>query len=252
MKDISVILSVDDHHLNELSLSWQTWFKFKSKEFNSFKEFVIMFDKTQLNENDNRFDFLRGYNVKLVPWPDKNELFLDQRSKMLTSLVYAPYFVETDWYIKIDTDTIASNNKKWIFDDWFTGEYKFISNPWGYTKPSNAIQILDDWGDNVDDLSKHDRLNFPFEDNSKRVCHKRIISWLFVCDTDWSTYAAKLAEKYYGESILPIPSQDTYLYYIAERTKQKYKRVKFKKFGWHHISRYKKLKDRYREIMNNA
>lgn len=251
MKDISVILSIDDHHLDELALSWQTWFKFKSREFNNFKKFIIMFDSEELSEDDNRLDFLRGHNVQLVPWPDRANIFPTQRAKMLTSLVYAPYHVETDWYIKIDTDAMASNNKKWIFDDWFTGEYKFISNPWGYTKPSTAIHTLDEWADNIDSLSKYDRLDFPFNEEDKRVCHKRIISWLFVCDTDWSTYAAKIAEKYYGDKFLPIPSQDTYLYYIAERTKQKYKRVKFKKFGWHHISRYRKLKDKYKEIMSN-
>jgi hypothetical protein len=227
---ITVITAVDDEHINELAKTFPTWIKYK--KLNEFPIQVI-YDADQLNESDPRFDFLKEYKVKLIPWTGS---YFTQREKMLTALTLVPSDeCRTDWYLKIDTDTTALNDSKWFDYTWLEKDYVFISNPWGSTKPANAIELLDNWAEKQFS-GKFKRLNLPYKPEDKSIRHNRIISWLFLCKTNWS---ADMAQYCAGKlpSISNTPrkvSQDTYLWYMAEATGAKYKTFKFKTKGWTH------------------
>jgi hypothetical protein len=247
LSEITTIIAVDDHHLNELSYSFLTWKKYKKEILDS--NFLIIYDEDQVKVNDKRFSIFNGLKVNFIPWNDKEYIYNDQREKMLTSLIVAPNYVKTKWYIKIDTDAIAVNNKRWIYDDWFYGDYIFISNPWGYTKPPNAIEIMDDWGDKIDKIKNFKRLEIHPKPGSDIVSHHRIISWIFVCLTEWTQEMSSFCKKENGTYKLPIPSQDTYLVYLAQRLGLNYKKVSFKKFGFDHLPFFHRMKKKCLEIL---
>ncbi len=227
---ITVLTAIDDEHVNELQKTFPTWIKYK--KLNEFP-ISIIYDADQLSETDSRLDFLKEYKVTFIPWTGK---YASQREKMLTALTLVPANdIKTDWYLKIDTDTTATNNDKWFDYSWLKKDYVFISQPWKSTKPANAIKLLDDWS-TKQFSGKFKKLDLPFDPNEKSIRHNRIISWLFLCNTKWS---ADMAQFCAGTlpSISDIKrrvSQDTYLWYMAEITGKKYKTFNFKSKGWIH------------------
>jgi hypothetical protein len=156
---------------------------------------------------------------------------------MLSAFVSIPSrYVTTPWFLKLDTDTYAINDYSWIDESWFDQDVCFISNPWGYTKPANSIDILDTWGDTIDDLKNKDRLNIHLLNNELKLYHPRIISWLYFCRTEWMEKVSSYTRINNSDFCkLPVPSQDTYCFYCAERRKDKYIKIKFKRRGWVHI-----------------
>jgi len=173
-------------------------------------------------------DFLEHPNMRSYAWNYDG----DQRRKMLASFVLlAPRVVQTPWFLKLDTDVIATQaNASWCSEDLIAGSPAFVSNPWGYTKPATAINTLDDWGDTVPELAKFGRLKLPFDPTATLVkTPGRIISWCFFGRTDWCSWAAGLCN-----CNLPVPSHDTYLWYVARRSDAKFTTVKMTTFGWSH------------------
>lgn len=244
-KDITILLSVDDHHLNELTHSYKTWIKFK----NEIKDMscYIMYDSSQISDKDKRFNNI-GIS-RLIPWDDKNNLYTSQREKMLTALVFGMGEIQTPWFLKIDTDAIATNTDKWMSEDWFDDSV-FISNPWGYTKPADAIPILDKWANEVLYFKDTVPLNLFPNEGSNIIKHKRIISWMFFGQTEWGKEVLRISPRINGQLKLPFPSQDTYLFYVAKRKNKNYKRIKFKKLGWDHVSRFRRLKEKCKGLLD--
>lgn len=254
MKNLTISLAVDDKHLTELTYSFRTWNKFYPQFFSE-HPYCIVYDEEQVKDTDARFGIFKGLKYEMFPWKNFDNLYVDQREKMLTSLIAAPAeYIKTKWYLKIDTDTIATNNRQWIFDEWFedgknvNDQNMFISNPWRYTKPPDAIDIMDEWSDRFSDVKNYyPRLNIHPNPGASSVSHKRIISWIMFARTEWTKYISSFAKTKNGSYKLPIPSQDTYLIYFAQRMKFNYKYVRFKKFGWDHL-RFRSLKEKYMEI----
>jgi len=210
LNDITLVIAIDKRHLEELSYTWPTWMKFKP-ELRDMKK-IIIYDCKQLQLKD--LNIFNGYDVRLIPWHIDG---VDQREKMLTSLVRIPAReVTTKWYLKLDVDTIATASGKWIKDEWFepyNGKLPvYISHRWTFSKPANVLQVLDNWADKIDPLNKFPRLDIPFDPNSSRVTSKRIISWCFFGLTEWTRFVDSLCQPK-----LPVPSQDTLMYYCATR-----------------------------------
>lgn len=170
-----------------------------------------------------------------------------QRERMLAALtLQAPQYIRTKYLLKLDTDAICTSPQVGFpRNEWFEGDPVYVASGWSYSKPADAIQRLDDWADTVPELASYPRLNIPFDPASSRVAHKRCISWLYFGRTDWHQWAARIL----GER-LPVPSHDTCLHFLAERTKQFYRHVRFSKLGWHHIGRGgKRLEQAVKEVL---
>ena len=160
---------------------------------------------------------------------------------MLTALVSVPRVcVGTPWYLQIDTDAYAYNEDSWINEEWFDSDYKFVANPWNYSKPANSIEVMDDWADNIVGLKHNPRLNYPYKEGPSRIGHKRIASWIIFCKTQWCNDMANLISKDTYMK-MPVPSQDTYFCYCADRRKDPFLRYKFKRYGWTNTSNHRKL-----------
>lgn len=237
--DVTVVVAVDNVHFNELVKTLPTWLKHKN--INQFK-FLVIVDADEVNMNDARFKIFEGLEVKYVSIDNKLGLYKSQREKMLTALATLPgKYVDTKWYLKIDTDCIAINGDKWFDKTWLKKDYVFISNPWHKTKPKNAIQLLDEWSQKKFN-GTYAPLNLPIDEENNCVRHKRIISWLFFCNTEWSqiiTAPCVVENDYYKLPSISDKeykvSQDTFLWYMAEIGKYRYKIFNFKSKGWRHI-----------------
>lgn len=244
METITVVIAVDNEHLDELQKTLPTWVE--HKDFKKYP-FLVIYDADQVALTDPRFDILKDFNANYVKWSDPDKIYNTQREKMLTALTVLPgLYVKTPWYLKIDTDCTATNNDKWYDESWLKKDYVFITNPWGYTKPANSIELLDNWADDYFD-GTYKPLNLPYNPEDNKVKHKRIISWLFLCKTEWSYEVAhnfiQNEDKPDDPVIFKLPSisdkeykvsQDTILWYMAAIQKDKYKLFNFKDKGWKH------------------
>lgn len=233
--DITIVLAIDNQHLDELLISMPTWIKYKG--FDKYP-FLVIYDAAQVHPADDRFEIFKNMNVEYVAWKDPLSAYSTQREKMLTALTVMPgLHVKTPWYLKIDTDCLATDDQKWFDESWLQKNYVFISNPWGTTKPANAIELLDTWAGKKLGTAP---LNLPYDPAANKIKHKRIISWLFLCKTEWSR---EVAEYFNDGGIYKLPSissteyrvsQDTVLWYLAEAQKKRYKVFQFKDKGWKH------------------
>lgn len=231
--DFTIVTAIDAHHLNELEKVYPDWVEYK-KEFRT-SPMVIIYDTAQVSLEDPRLNQFRRSGVTFVPWSVPDGFYPSQREKMLTALTVLPSrHVNTEWYLKIDTDTVALNNSNWVPSIADYGrDTAFISNSWGYTKPADAIQRLDNWADKKDYFLNTPRLDLPFDKSSNKIKHSRIISWLFFARTAWSATVSETFRTSDGYR-LPFPSQDTCLWYCAKRKGIDYKTFRFKDRGWDH------------------
>lgn len=237
LNDITLILVVDARHLNELKYTWPTWMKFKPELVDIKK--IVVYDKTQLTLD--KLTIFNGYDVRLIPW---NIEGVDQREKMLTAFVKVPATeVDTKWYLKLDADTIATGPGKLLDEQWFKNDPVYIGQRWTFSKPADVLYRLDNWGDMIPELAKFKRLDIPFDPKASRVRSRRITSWCFFGRTDWT-------RKIWGlcNGRLPVPSQDTLMYYCAARTGEHTMRVDLKSHGWEHL-RLRGLKLKHKEVM---
>lgn len=248
MLSFTTVVGIDESHLSQFKLVWPTWRKYRP-EICSQPLLLICDGSHSHKEWKNRLSFLDhpNYSIKLWELPG-----VSQREKMLSGLVFGvAHHVRTPWYLKLDTDAVATAAGDWIQGNWFevNGEGRlpvFVASPWGYTKPPDAIERLDKWGNTVPELARHRELQLHPEPNSKLVRHSRVTSWCFFGRTDWTARVAA-----YCHDRLPVASHDTFLWYCAERQGEFYRRVKMKRYGWSHVQRTRKIARICNEVLHS-
>lgn len=232
--NFTTCVAIDDEHCKELELSYPTWVKHKREILRNPLLLICDGDQHDQHQWIIRTSFIEQRLKIVLAHIDG---CASQREKMLTALVHLPHLhVETDWYLKLDTDAVALDNSKWIHDNWFDNHTKFIASPWSYTKPANALDTLDEWANCHAAFWNTKPMNVPHVKNARRVCCSRIISWLMFVKTSFSARCSRLAD---NRKRLPVPSQDTFLWYVAQRMELPYVTTRFKKLGWNHCNRKK-------------
>jgi hypothetical protein len=232
LSNITLIVGLDGPHLKELRRTWPTWRQFKPDILQM--PTVVFFDPTQVDPRE--ASFLNEHPlIRWIPW--RLEAARNQREKMISGFFHiAAREVSTPWYLKLDTDTVATGPGNWLQDQWFEKDASgklpvFIAPRWSYTKPRYALDVLDDWADGVPELARFPRLNIGYNSNSRRVRSKRIISWFFLGQTDWTKGLLPWLDP---GGRLPVPSHDTFLYYCAARRKERVIRLKMEATGFAH------------------
>jgi len=244
MIDYTLVIGVDSYHLSQLSYTWPTWKRNKPSILKH--PMLIFFDHCQVTPGQVR-SVVDHPDLRLISWPNHNQSYEGgndkwtdpQRYKMLAGFVYVPaVHVNTEYWLKLDTDVVATGNDDWVDDRWFEGDPAIVAQPWGFTKPPDQMLKLDEWatknGFNLRLTSPP--LNLIPKEGSDRVGHKRIISWCGFFSTSMTTTASCWAEWTCGVGKLPVPSQDGYLFYLAKRLGLEVKRVQMKKLGFEHWS----------------
>ena len=258
----TTVVGVDEKHLCQLRLVWPTWKRHKSSLLES--PMIIFFDPKQVD----RRDILRVVDhpdLRLYSWPPDDVEFEkghdkwtdSQRCKMLSGFVHiASEHVETRYWLKLDTDTVATERSDWINPRWFIEEPGIVAQPWGYTKPPDQIVRLDDWvelhKEQLQDLACFSPLDLKPLSGASRITHPRIISWCGFFNTSLTRCCARWAEKTMGRGHLPVSSQDGYMWYCATRLKMKIHRVSMKDLGWQHWCTMTNIEKHSREALNDG
>lgn len=242
----TLVLGVDQSHLEKMRLVLPTWRRHKPGLFSV--PWVVFAEGVSLAE----LKPLCPENTTFQRWPLPDvsyETGIDdkwhrpQRYKMLAGFVHVPAaLVKTPYWLKLDLDTVATGGAGWFEPDWFLTKPAIVGQPWGYTKPANQIQLLDAWADQVPPLKNFPKLELNPEKNSNLVRHRRIISWCAFFRTDFTRIAAGLAHDFCGRGLLPVPSQDGYLWYVARRLGLGIERQQMKSRGWEHWSTEKNVR----------
>lgn len=264
----TLVLGVDEKHLQQLKIVLPSWRKHKPSLFKH--PWIIFYDVGQLlsvaiSEVIHQRDIDK--ELKIIQWPphgielyegDPNNKFSNpQRYRMLSGFVHvAAKHVETPYFLKIDTDTIASDMDDWIDESLFENDPAIISQKWHYSKPANQMLELDQWAeDNKLALSScfgnTEPLNLVPNPGSSMVKHERIISWVGFFNTEFCKLCSKVCEDTCGVGKLPVPSQDGVHFYLAKRGGFKIVRTNFKSRGWIHRSSMKGIREAVQEAMKN-
>lgn len=211
----TIVTACDPKYVECLKVSYPNWIKYKN-----INQFAMIVYVNGFEDNDSRLDFLRLHkNVKLIHWDMHN--VKDHREKMLSAFVFGPpKDVKTKYWLKLDSDAYATNYKDILSDD--MKNYDIVGHKWGYTKPPGWINVLNKWS-----IDKNLNFIFPFNEkqvNKTRYYHPRTNSFVQLHKTEFTIEAAKVA----GDR-LPIPSHDTFLWYVSCALKKSVKRYNFKK-----------------------
>ena len=232
--DCTLLLVVDDSHLDELVCSLPTWYVCHS-EIASFPV-VLMYDVESVSQSDVRIgllervvrDFGNVGSFRKVPWPTPDVAWDGHREKMLLAYVHGASYVDTKWFLKIDTDAIGSKRTaSFLKQEWFDSDVAFVSNPrYRIDYTLKQLPRLEAWAKNVPFLSEEPTPDYAAL-RSKRTPIK-VCSWLMFGNTEWFNLVAKHC------SSLPVPSQDSFHSYVAMKYGARWVPVEFSKLGWDH------------------
>jgi hypothetical protein len=249
LDDITLVIALDKPHLAEFLGVWQTWVKFHPEVIQMKKLFLC--DGKAMSSDAWELSLTCANvnsDVDVVPLINGPE---DQREAMLgLFVVRAPEMVETPYWMKIDTDAVCAGPGELIRQEWFQGDPAIIAPSWGYTKPIGHIRALDKWAEETTGLNMYHRpldlskCETSMRSGVKRVHHSRITSWISIIETRFSLDAADFITHN-----LPVPSQDTYHWYVASRMKRVICATKQIRKNWAHLSGRKTRNRKIKEVM---
>jgi len=241
----TTVLVVDEDHLEQLKIVWPTWIAHRHEVMEN--PMVIVTDDIAYGPS---IEFL--FHEQNQPWlafVDQRRKYMSHRHKMLSAFIAgASRFVKTDYWLKLDTDAIAMSRPAdgvWIDSGWFLDKPAIVAPAWGYSKPPDIMERLDDWGDTVPALRDRPRLELHPEPGSGLVRHRRITSWCSFYNTAWT----RKVYGWYDGAAMPVESQDSFAWYCATRAGDMIRRVSMKQYGWNHISRTSKLLELAKESL---
>lgn len=253
--DYTTVVAIDAKHLEQFRLTWPTWLRFKPSLLEH--PILVIYDHEQVKFKHIADILERHQHIMSQPWPlpgvsyiqlEEGRWFDAQRQKMLSAFVHVPAArVRTKYWLKLDVDTVATGCEDWIDNDWFRSDPAIVAQGWGYTKPADQMQKLDKWVENhpldLAALEHNPPLNLIPKEGSSLVRHHRIISWCGFFHTEFTKRCSHFAEKTCGKGKLPVPSQDGFLWYCAQRMGFPILRPDFRRLGWEHRSTIKGIKE---------
>jgi len=227
LPDFTIVVGVDERHLRQLAWTWPTWKKHKPSLLS--RDMLIFYDREQVNEQSIR-SIVDHPRLSLYPWPSSGVTYQGvagdkwsnpQRYKMLSGFVHVPAnAVRTPYFLKLDTDVVATDLDNWIDPNWFHSDPAIVSHPWTFTKPPDQMDKLDYWAETncdvlprlpIGPLELHPQLG------ASRLGHGRIISFVGFFDVEFTRLCAEAASLTCGRYQLPVPSQDGFAFYMAQR-----------------------------------
>lgn len=213
VKDTTIVTACDEKYVEILRETFPNWRKYKKID-----EYpVIVFVNDMDVKTDPRLDFLRLPNVRLIPWSKENDLdgVTEHREEMLSAFVFgAAKYVTTDYWLKLDADSYATDDRDFITDK--MKNYAFCGHKWGYSRPAH-IEALDNWakGHWKRKLRRAAPMLSEGRIERNRFYHnkKRTISFIQLHKLKFTKFCVKLLKT----RRLPAPTQDTFLYFVANR-----------------------------------
>ena len=222
----TVVVPVHQGELDKLKQSWPTWTKFKPW-------------LAELPLRVMHHPHVSGADIQSIvgSHPDcrVEVLSIESNEKWdweRTKITELPKQVETDWFWMLEPSAIATSGQDWITPSLFTSDQPgkppvFAACRWGYTKPAQIYELLDDWGDQIESLQNRPRLNWKPSTNSDRLQHDAVSTWSFLVQTNWARAVAKTVNE-----ATPACEHSTFMLYCASRLGEPVKRLPMKQMGW--------------------
>ena len=232
LEDITIVTAVDRKYLPYLKVSLPNWIKHKRLNQYPFLVYINGFSDLQ----DPELSFLQQHpdvTIKIWDFPQATS----QRERMLSAFVLGTASdIKTPYWLKLDADSFASDDRELITEAMKKGV--LCAHKWHYTKPWQWIQQFDEWAKDIPELQVTPPMFDPKNIDGRRYNHARIASYVCLHNSEFVRKAAALAG-----SRLPIPSHDSYLFYIAARLGLPVIRHNFKRHsGFSNWSDFEKLK----------
>lgn len=234
-----ILCAIDREHVDEFAISYKTWMRHKP----SLRERPLLLIVDRF-----RTDAERQETADIVTMLLKNHSkvhcnsaidrpYGSQREKMLASLTLdGPQYAQIlgfQYYLKLDTDCIATGNDNWIDPCWFRGSPAVIASAWNYTKPASQLAEFQKWSDQHSGMFPRPMPEHHITDDGGKAFHRRMISYCQFGQVDWCCRMANIVGPADGR--LPIPSQDGFLSLCAARNGAETRYVKMKNLGWQHV-----------------
>jgi hypothetical protein len=203
---VTIVTAVDRKYLSHLRVSLPNWLKHKRLNYYPFLVYVNGFNGV----DDNELNFLRSYeNITVKEWNLSQAE--NQRENMISAFVLGTARdIQTPYWLKLDADAFAVDQRELINEE--MAKYVICGHRWHYTKPWQWIQKLDEWAKTIPVALATPPMFDSKCIDGRRYGHARTASFVQLHQTEFVRQAAALA----GER-LPVPSHDTYLFYLASR-----------------------------------
>lgn len=221
----TTIVGVDARHLQELRVAWPTW----EQNCPAVTTGPILFvtDLTpielgQLGQLAPQARLVESRAILPIAFPPRHSV--TQRELMLSAIAHAPRLVETELFLKLDTDTLAFPGDDALLRDHGAA---IVAPRWNYTKPGCWIDTLDRWADAIGLIERRPAR----EVRGGIAMSRRIISYAMVGQT---SFARELLDLLGPDGRLPVPSQDTFLWYGAELLGRQIVRLRGDQTRWRH------------------
>ena len=245
-------VAVDFAHWLEFQLAQRTWKQHRPEIWQN--EMLVFVDAAPPPKGESAAWWRRKIErccdhpkLKVIGWPDVPGA--TQRHRMLSAFVYgAAEHVKTEYLLKLDTDTLCLKSDNRWHQDWFDKKknYCYVTSSWSYTRGVDMWQRLLEWAKTVPAFDGKPEVPGLIEPERNRVRHQRIISFFFLARMEFIRLAASL----HPGPLMPIESQDTFLFYVATRLGLPRGACRIKKFGLHHGARG--MEKRVRQILEAA
>lgn len=257
---VTVVVGIDAKTIQQLAISCETWRMHRPEMWSM--PWVLFWDWTKpygisREELDKIERQLAVPHLRTVQWPSSGSApkhaYASQRECMLSGHVWIPgQYVETPWHMKIDTDAIAHGPSDWLQAEWFGADGDrpvYVAPSWHYTKGVGFLGRLEEWGDRTM-LAGYPRLNIPHDPTHLRVPHKRMCSWLSYYYTPFTRRLCNWLGESVGNGMLPVPSQDTTVWYAAARAQRPHRIVNMKALRWANYPKIGKLAEVAKQVLS--
>jgi hypothetical protein len=217
-QDVTVVTVVDPKFAPKLKRNIESWMQLPGLKQQRFLVFVNGFKKIRDR------DFLKKYpNVKIVEW-NYSHPSATQREFMLAAFIFGvAKHVKTAYWMKLDADCIPQRSW-WEWPNYVA--QSVTSHRWGYTYIKGDNDSSRHWFNRLDDLFSRERPYFeriyePFETwishhpKNKDKLPVRFNSFCHIEKTEFTRKIAVFLERNHSGK-LPIPSQDTIVWYCAQ------------------------------------
>lgn len=256
--DFTIVIGVDAKHLDQAALTWPTIQRYKPSLLT--RPRLVFYNAVNLSKSGRKAvegEISRILSPSdIVPW---DTTYIDygtgtskwdnpHRHRMLAGFLYASRHVKTPYWLKLDTDAIATGVDDWIQPDWFKWSPAIVGPPWSYTKPPDQMLKLDQW------VAEHrlfssPPLNLVPAAGASRLVHQRVAGWCNFFDTQMTQYCAEACERTVGAGKMAVPSLDGLLWYYAMRSDLPVVRVNMKRYGWDVRNSMSGIRDAVESVM---
>jgi hypothetical protein len=199
--NFTIVTAVTPDYEKYLKISVPTWKR--KKQFANQK--MILFTYGFENHQE-RFRNLWD-DIEIISWDMKE--YASQRELILSAFVLgAAKYVQSDYWCKIDGDTIFTTDEDVFTEDDFN--YDISSQRWGYSY-GYMIDDLRNWAKDKN-LPGKCPIGDVIINRDKNFSHSRFISYICLHKTEFVRECAT-----YCGNRLPVASHDTYLWYMVSR-----------------------------------